>query len=206
MADASDFTPIISACKTCTSITIKDITGFYSASNTSGWNDISTLFRNSTLGSPYVVTAILDIYFNGQPAIAEVNVTSTINNAVFPEYDLYEYIPVDLDGNSNLQDGLYEFILTITGSNEQVFTTNIIIPTWCNVECCVAKLASSVADELCNPCDSEAYDKFMLANTILEALQSTADCLGEQAFTKLLNKLQKLCGQTTTGGCGCGCS
>ena len=200
------FTPIISACKTCTSITIKDITGFYNiTTNPEAWNDASTLFRSSA-ESPYVVTAILDIYFNGQPAIPEVDVTATINNAVFPEYDLYEYIPVDLDGNSNLQDGLYEFILTITGSDEEVYTTNIIIPTWCNVECCVAKLTSDVADELCNPCDSEAYDKFLLSNTILEALQLTADCLGEQAFTKLLNKLQKLCGQTTTGGCGCGCS
>jgi hypothetical protein len=199
-------TPIITACKTCKSITIKDITGFYNVTtNPEAWDDVLTLFRNSTLGSPYAVTAELDIYFN-DVLTDTIDVLPTINAAVFPEYELYEYTPVDLDGNSNLQDGLYEFILTITGSDDEVYTASIIIPTWCNVECCVAKLASDVADELCNPCDSEAYDKFLLANTILEALKATADCLGEAAFTKLLNKLKKLCGQSITGGCGCGCS
>jgi hypothetical protein len=41
---------------------------------------------------------------------------------------------------------------------------------------------------------------------MLQALKATAESLGTQEFTKLLNKLQKLCNQTSAGGCGCGCS
>jgi len=47
---------------------------------------------------------------------------------------------------------------------------------------------------------------FLLADGILQSLKAVAECSGETEFLKLLNKLQRLCGTSTTGGCGCGCS
>jgi hypothetical protein len=66
-------------------------------------------------------------------------------------------------------------------------------------------MAAKVAQELCEDCDSQAYDDFLLADGILQALKAVAESKGAAEFTKLLTKLQKLCNQTT-GGCGCGCS
>jgi hypothetical protein len=67
-------------------------------------------------------------------------------------------------------------------------------------------MAAKVAAELCNDCESDAYNDFLIADGILQALKAVAESKGTAEFTKLLTKLQKLCGTTSTGGCGCGCS
>jgi hypothetical protein len=202
------FIPTISACLNgCTGITFNDTTGFYnSVTNLYGWNDGATLWKNQIDGSPYVIAATIDISLNGGVATT-VSVLDKIQNSVFPEFELYQYTPVDSTGSTfNLADGYYNIVYTITDNNDVVYTTDTIFVVYCNVACCVANKAAAVAAELCNDCDSQAYEDFLLADGILQALKATAESLGTAEFTKLLNKLQKLCGTSTTGGCGCGCS
>jgi hypothetical protein len=202
------FIPTISACLNgCTGITIEDTTGFFNnPNNLYGWNSNSTLWKNEIDGEPFVIAATISISLNGGTA-TEYNVLNKIQESIFPNFELYQYTPVDITGSTfALADGYYTIVYTITDSNDAVYTTDITLVVYCNVACCVAKLAASVADELCNPCDSTAYNNFALADGLLQALKATAESLGTQEFTKLLNKLQKLCGQSTTGGCGCGCS
>jgi len=200
------FIPTISACLNgCTGITFNDTTGFYnSVTNPYGWNDDLTLWKTN-VDSPYVTAATISISLNGGAATT-INVLNKIQQSIFPEFELYQYTPVDTSGNFNLADGYYTITYTITDSNENVYTTDIVFVVYCNVACCVANKAAAVANELCNDCDSQAYEDFLLADGILQALKATAESLGTAEFTKLLNKLQKLCGTATTGGCGCGCS
>ena len=201
------FIPTISACLNgCTGITFNDTTGFYNITNNPyGWNNNLTLWKNQIDGSPYVTAATISISLNGSVA-TEYVVLDKIQASIFPEFELYQYTPVDTGGNFNLADGYYTITYTITDSNENVYTTDIVFVVYCNVACCVANKAAAVANELCNDCDSQAYEDFLLADGILQALKATAESLGTAEFTKLLNKLQKLCGTSTTGGCGCDCS
>ena len=202
------FISTISACLNgCTGITINDTTGFFnSTTNPYAWNDNTTLWKTDADGNePYVTAATISISLNGGTATT-VSVLDKIQASIFPEFELYQYTPVDSGGNFNLADGYYTITYTITDSNETVYTTDIVFVVYCNVACCVANKAAAVAAELCNDCDSQAYEDFLLADGILQALKATAESLGTAEFTKLLNKLQKLCGTSTTGGCGCGCS
>jgi len=199
------FISTISAClKDCTKIVITDTTGFYNVStNSTGWNNDLTLWRTD-VDSPYVTAATISISLNGgDPTV--VDVLTSIQNATLPLFEVYEYAPVDNNGNSNLQDGYYNIVYTITDSTDAVYETEIEFVVYCNVACCVSKLAAKVAQELCNDCDSDAYNDFLIADGILQSLKAVAESKGTAEFSKLLTKLQKLCNQTT-GNCGCGCS
>jgi hypothetical protein len=201
--------PQISTCLNgCISITITDTTGFYNVTtNAGGWNNSSTVYRVGP-STPNVQLATITITLNSSPTplIEPTNVLTTVQGAVFPTFDLYTYAPVDIFGNSTLADGSYTITYTIVDSNDIIYTTDTVVVVYCNVACCVSKLAVAVADELCNTCESEAFNTFVLADGILQALNAVAECSGEAEFLKLLNKLQRLCGTSTTGGCGCGCS
>jgi hypothetical protein len=202
------FIPTISACLNgCTGITFNDTTGFYnSVTNPYGWNNGVTLWKNQIDGSPYVTAATIGISLNGGVATS-VSVLDKIQDSVFPDFELYQYTPVDSTGsNFTLADGYYTIVYTITDNNENTYVVDTTFVVYCNVACCVANKAAAVAAELCNDCDSQAYEDFLLADGILQALKATAESLGTAEFTKLLNKLQRLCGTSTTGGCGCGCS
>lgn len=201
-------TPTISACLNgCTGITITDTTGFYNiTTNPGGWNDVSTVYRTD-IDTPYTQSATITITLNSLPTpLATIDVIATIQGAVFPTFDLYSYAPVDIYGNPTLTDGSYTITYTIVDSDDITYTTDTVVVVYCNVACCVSKLAVAVADQDCNTCESEAFDTFVLADGILQALNAVAECSGETEFLKLLNKLQRLCGTSTTGGCGCGCS
>ena len=199
------FIPTISACLVdCTKIVITDTTGFYNvSSNPYGWNDNSTVWRNS-LNNPYITDANISISLNDQP-VATLNVIGTIQSAVFPSFELIQYLPLNSQGQYALQDGYYNIVYTLTDDNGNTYQNETQFMVYCNVACCVAKMAAKVAQELCQDCDSQAYDDFLLADGILQALKAVAESKGAAEFTKLLTKLQKLCTQTV-GNCGCGCS
>ena len=200
------FIPTISVCLNgCTGITFNDTTGFYnSVTNPYGWNN--TLWKNQIDGSPYVISATISISLNGGEATT-VSVLNKIQDSIFPDFELYQYTPVDSTGsNFNLADGYYTIVYTITDSNDATYLVDTIFVVYCNVACCVANKAVLLADQSCDDCSSQPFEDFLLADGILQALKATAESLGTAEFTKLLNKLQKLCGTSTTGGCGCGCS
>lgn len=200
-------TPNITAClKGCGTIVIEDITGFYNATtNTGGWNDSTTAFKLQADGSPYITEATLSYSLNGG-TYTDVNVLTAIQDSIFPHYELYEYAPVDINGNSTLQDGYYNIKLTLVDSDDNTYITDVDFVVYCNVECCVSKMAANLSIKDCDGCDSQSFDDFMTAYGILQALKAVAQCSGTEQFYKLLTKLQKLCNQTSTGGCGCGCS
>ena len=199
------FIPTISACLNgCTGITFNDTTGFYNnPNNLYGWNN--TVWKTQIGGDPYAITATIDISYNGGTPIS-INVLNVVQDSIFPEFELYQYTPTDSSGNFNLADGYYTITYTITDSDNVTYSTDTTLVVYCNVACCVANKAVLLVDQSCDDCSSQPFEDFLLADGILQALKATAESLGTAEFTKLLNKLQKLCGTSTTGGCGCGCS
>ena len=183
----------------CDSIEVVSTTGWYNVTaNPGGFNDDSTVWTATALGDPYVASATLEFYLN-DVLFSTVDVTETINESIFPEFHLYTL-------SQNLVDGVYNVKLTIVDSNEVSYSVDETEASWCNVECCVNKLAAKVAEELCSNCESKASENFEFADTLLNSIEKVAECLGQQEFLSLLNKLQKICGQTSSTGCGCGCS
>ena len=204
-----EFIPTISACLNgCTGITINDTTGFYSSTNLRGWNSDDTLWKTELGHISYAATATISISVNGGEATT-VNVLNKVQESIFPEFELYQYTPTNSSGNFNLADGYYTITYTITSvknGKTVTYSTDTTLIVYCNVACCVANKAVLLADQSCDDCSSQPFEDFLLADGILQALKATAESLGTAEFTKLLNKLQKLCGTSTTGGCGCGCS
>ena len=192
--------PKISLCVNCDSIKVTSTTGWYNAiTNPGGFNDDSTVWTNSLLGNPYVIAATLEFYLN-DVLFSTVDVTETVQDSVFPEFELYTL-------TQDIADGVYRVVFKVTEDEDEfTFSGDSTQASWCNVECCVNKLAAKVAEELCNNCDSKAMEDFQFADTLLNSLEKTAQCLGQGEFLKILNKLQKICGQTSSSDCGCGCS
>ena len=180
--------PSIESCKNaCTSIKIYDLTGLYSSSNTGGWN-------TPNLSKNFTGTATIKIV-TPEGSTLEYDVKEAIEDSLFPKYLLYEYIP------EKLEDGIYTISLILVDTENNItYKADSILPIYCNVECCVNKLSASVAADLCNNCNSEATNKFDLAETLLTSLKRIAKCLGEKEFNKILSQLQKICNST---GCGC---
>jgi len=181
--------PKIKAClSSCSGIIVNDITGFYNAiSNINGWLAPNLL-------KTYTGTATLKIVTPSGNTI-EVDVKQTIEDSIFPQYTLYTYEP------DSLVDGIYKIYLTLVDTDNTVtYKASTEIAVYCNVECCVNKLAAEVSSDICNGCSSDKREAFNLANELLESLSNVVNCLGEKEFNKLLSQLQKLCNST---GCGC---
>lgn len=168
--------------KKCESLTIKDITGFWSLTN-EGWGTPNPEKSD-------VESSILKI-ITPSGSIIEEDVTEIIQDSVFSSYKLFEI--------SELEDGVYSIELIINTESEE-FKTSITHRVYCNVECCVDKLSYEVSKDDCVPCNSSKTDKYLLAFTLLSALKS--ECLSNEEFKKILARLKKIC---ETGDCGCGC-
>ena len=175
-------------CKTCTSIEVDDITGFYDAvNNLTGWNA-------PNLARDFEGTAILEIKYKN--TVQQFDIKDTIANAVLPYFTLYEYT------TDNLADGVYTITVTLVDTvNNVTYTSSKKITSECNVACCVSKLSLKAADACnCSTLDAENFSK---AEQILSSLPLIAKNLGEKEYYIQLAKLEKIC---STTDCGCGCS
>lgn len=179
----------------CSSIIIKDITGFYnSVTNITGWG-------SPNLAKDFTGTAVLKITNSIDDSVEEIDVKTIIEESIFPQYVLTTFTP------EKLVDGLYYITLTLDDTeNVYTYQGESIAPVYCNIKCCVYKKASEIADELCNQnCNSPSYVASDIAITYYNSLCIVAKDLGEQEFLKILKQLKKLCNQYTDKNCGCGC-
>lgn len=183
--------PILSTClKGCSTVEISDITGLYSAENTTGWGA-------PNLERADVIEALLTIKYTNSDGVSSttiVDVTTEVQTAVTESILLNTYTLVG--------DGVLDITYSIKAETES-YSVTLTKAIFCNVKCCVQKLAVGLAKELCEPCNKGAKtEKFLSAYTLLLGLSSIVICTGQTAYLKLLKQLQKLCGEK----CGCGCS
>lgn len=200
----NDFSPKIEVCvENCDELVIKDVTGTYNVStNPTGWNDSATIFKNNTLGTPYVKNAILSIKKQGTEIFgSSIDVTSVIQNSVAEEYTLLS----TKDFSYNFVDGIYTIKLTITDNTDVTYVIETTKVVYCHVFNCVLGLAGKLADELCDDCENEDFETFDIASTFLNSLDALAVC-DEPEFYNMINKINKFCNLSSIGGCDCDCT
>ena len=176
----------------CGSVPVKDITGFYNpASNTVGWG-----FPNAERLD--ITSAILTLTFTnskGTVTTTEINVTTIVQDGLLSDIDLTTY--------EIAEDGILDIYYVIVDLDEETYQTETSIGIFCNVECCVDKLALKAARTACNPCEKGTYPTtFDIASALLSALPKISVCLNRSDYFLTLKQLEKICGSD----CGCGCS
>jgi hypothetical protein len=183
----------IGACLTgCGSVPIKDVTGLYNpVNNLVGWG-----FPN--LEREDVVSATLTLTFTnskGTVTTETIDVTTEVQDSLLADIELTTY--------EVSQDGILDIRYVIEGPEDAEYETETSIGIFCNVECCVDKLALKAAKTACNPCEKGRYPTtFDVATTLLSALPKISVCLNRTDYFSVLKQLERICGSD----CGCGCS
>jgi hypothetical protein len=188
----------------CKGLIIDDSTGIFDLlNNPYGWNQNVTLWKTDfpTGGQPFVVSALLTIKKNGVIVTGSpFNVLPIIQSSGNSnQYTLMTYTP------TVFEDAVYDVTLDLVSSDGSSFTVTVTKTIYCNVTDCVSKLAVALAPDYCTNCESSEFENFQLASTLLNSLDYISRCLGKDEFNKTLTKLKRICSQTPTGGCGCGC-
>lgn len=176
--------PILEFCDEKTTLTIKDLTGAFSFSNTGGYGSINPELASVTAATLDITTSNgtkyhVDVLSNSFPNIVNGEVTLGASN--FP---------------SGFSDGLAQITLTLEGSElgipwrvQKVFTLFITA----TVRCCVDKLAANVKS-WDNCCENTNAKTFVKAYNMLVNINYLAkECCFFTKATEVLVQLQNLC-------------
>lgn len=176
----------------CTTLVIKDLTREYDAvDNPGGYGT-----PNIEIGDVTGVTILITIPGSTTPI--------TITNPVgLPTLDTTFKYEVSTSVLSPIPDGIYKIEYIITAGDESFSYGPRYFFFTCNVECCVFRIYSQIAQSTDCACDSNIIKNALYASTLLEGLKSAKDCGNITAVNNILNKLTEMCG---LAGQDCGCS
>jgi hypothetical protein len=186
---------------------------------------ISTCIKNNGCSAIILneTTGVYDVNLNptgyGAPNIAVGDVTEThiyvtmpdgtvidiLNPTGLPTSDEsleYEITAAALD-ETLITDGLYIIEYTVTDGITVYSTGTKYFLYTCNVDCCVAKMFAKIATVTNCQCDDVIIKNALYASALLEGMKASANCGNTTNISKILTKLQSICGFTTTD---CGCS
>ena len=177
------------SCDGCDTLLFTELTGEYSVSNTTGWNDASTALiadiTAATLDITYPDGSVLETPIDLYPAIPTIDTTLEV-----------EITNTDVGLTTNFPDGLYTFLYTATNGNtdpETVYTKSCNVFLTCNAECCVGKLYARVTTTDCRDCRNSNLSFAIEADGFLEAAKNAARCGDSSKATQLLEKVQYMC-------------
>lgn len=163
-----------------------DLTGAYDATdNPTGWGS-----PNADIADYHY--AKIEFFLNGT-----LVQSFDFDNTTFPTTD------IDFTYNlpAALADGVYTIVYTVQEDNG---TGNMVNKTiyqsfYCNVECCVMSMLSSI-DVECD-CSNDMIDKFNQAYALLKGLKYASGCGNVTNFNNILAQLQKLCKNSNCQNC-----
>lgn len=186
--------PKLSICvkNACSTLVISETTGAYSATNVGGY------------GTPNPATG--DVSAASLKIIAPDETEYTINLLTegFPNTNSsfeYEIPSADVDDRTNIEDGYWQFIYTVTASGtDYIGTTSAILH--CNISCCINKMLLNL-DTDCD-CDEQNTTKiqdYVKAKAFLDALRHYAYCGNLDKFDNIKLILDRLCAKTDCKTC-----
>jgi hypothetical protein len=186
--------PKISACveNNCKTLVIKDITGEYDAvDNTGGYGT-----PNIAIGAVTSSTLTITIPSSVTPIVI-------VNPVGLPTLDNAFKYEVSSTLLSPVPDGIYKIEYAVTdGITVFNYGPRYFFFT-CNVECCVFRIFSKIAQTVDCGCDSNIVKNALYASTLLDGLKAAKDCGNISAVNNILNKLNEMCGLS---GQDCGCN
>lgn len=186
MAVSIDFNICINS--PCDTFTLTEITGAYSASNTTGWGAPNALTSS-------VTTAVLQ-------ATSPSGTVTTFNLLThsFPS-DNYSYqydILASLLGG--YEDGKWDFLLYYT-DGVNTYQKRHVYYFYCTTKCCVDTMLANMEILDCEDCKNEQISDFMYAKFLLEGLKYAASCQQENNFNSIKSVLDKLCANSGCKTC-----
>lgn len=186
--------PKIHACvkNNCKTLVIRDITGEYDVTDNLGGYGTPNIEIGDVTGSSILIT------------IPGSNTPITISNpSGLPTLDTTFEYEVSTSVLSPIPDGIYKIEYIITAGDDTYSYGPRYFFFTCNVECCVFKLFSQIAQTTDCSCESNIIKNALYASTLLDGLKAAKDCGNITAVNNILNKLTEMCGLTSQD---CGCS
>ncbi len=171
----------------CASITLRDVTGDYSAGNLTGYGGPNP-DQSDITEAEYVIT---------DPAGLEYTVTASL-----PSVDIDTVItPEDLGlSSSTFADGIWLITYTVTTEAGIPYNLNSTILLTCAIQCCLDKLIATIdIDDKCD-CNSDTLKTADALDWFLQAARYAAQCDKPNKAQKLLERAQFLCNQKN---CNC---
>ena len=185
MAAVIDF-QITQAC-TCKSLTFKELTGAYNASNnTDGWGTPNEETSAAT-------AATLQITLPG----ASTSTTLNVLEESFPTTDTCKTYTINgsqvsgIGTNNNFPSGLYTFTYTVTTASGTYIEVKQVY-LWCTLKCCVDKLFANIDYSNCD-CNHNQFTEALTALGYLRGIASFISAGNYIEADKLKVKLEKLC-------------
>ncbi len=166
----------------CTQLEFTETTGEYnSVTNTTGWGTPNIELNTAE-------TAVLTIT---SPSGTQYSINLLDHD--FPSSNVdFSYI-FSLDNLTNIVDGKWTFVYTITDSEADTYTKTIYKLFYCNSDCCVEQMLTDL-DLTCDCCSKDlTYENYVKAWTFLQALKNAAECGDYNSFTNILKILDRLC-------------
>lgn len=191
-------------------VTSDTYVGTFATLNSGTWFQDVTQVVFSPLVGDYSIYVSLTGFATIAEFITDFNVTNTLGFTLVDTAGVITIVSSNpnYDGRAIqilVNDSTFDATMESTGSII-TYTTETETAIFCNVGCCVEKLAAEVAKvakELCGGCSSKATEKFISAEILYRSLENIAICNGQAEFLKVLKSLEKIC---NSSGCGCGCS
>lgn len=181
----------------CDTLTLTELTGAYSATNTTGW------------GAPNALTSDITVAFlqvtSPSGTVSTINLVSPVSGlpSSNPSFD-YTLLNGDLNNITTVADGHWQFLLYYRTAGGTVYQKVKNYLFYCNTECCVQELLADIEVSDCDCCKQEDIDKinnYTKAKTFLESLKNAARCYQVSNFTSIQAVLTKLCRNSTCKNC-----
>lgn len=192
MATVTDFEICLD--NACDTLTLTELTGAYSATNTTGWGA-----PNATTGS--ITTALLQVT-SPSGVVSTINILSSGFPSSNPSFS-YDIPNGSLNSITNVEDGHWTFFLYYTdGVNTYQKVKNYLF--YCNTECCVQELLADIEVTDCDCCKQDDLNKinnYIKAKTFLDSLKNAARCFQVANFTSIQAVLAKLCRNSSCKNC-----
>ena len=188
--------PKISTCiknDGCSAIILNETTGVYDADLNPGGYGAPNIAVGDVTETHIFVTL---------PDGTIVDITDPVGLPTSDSELEYEITASALDMD-NIEDGLYVIEYTVTDGITTYTTGTKYFLYSCNVDCCVSKMFAKIATVTSCQCDDVIIKNALYASALLAGMKSAAGCGNRSAVTKILTKLQSICGFSTSN---CGCS
>lgn len=187
------FVPTISAClqKNCGYVVVTDTTGAYDAeTNPNGWGD--------TVSASDVTALVITISQNG----STLTTTDVLDQLPDPVTCGITYSEIAVD---NLTDGEYTVTYEVTTVSD-TYTASQTYFSACSVRCCIdSKWATIAANgDTTTSGNTDAVDEALGLEGLYASMNNAAASNYSTIRDNYLTKLQRICGITTSSGCGCG--
>lgn len=178
----------------CLNLIFNETTGVYSTSNLTGYGTPNPLITAATNATLSVITPSAAYFF-------------PLFSSGFPSFNTnssYSISSTSLGFSNGLEDGLYQFVytvtITITGV-PTIFTLTQNFYITCNLQCCIDRMLLNLDSSECDSCNEEETDKYIKAFGILQQIYHAIECGDLTTASNLSNLGNKLCKNINCSTC-----